>query len=77
MVKVTTCIYSVNVSLQELMGEADLDGDGNVNYEEFVTMILKVTKIHRDISSNIFFRDPLDRTRKSSMAGLLVIQMYK
>ena len=27
---------------QELMNEADLDGDGNVNYEEFVTMIFKV-----------------------------------
>ena len=24
------------------MNEADLDGDGNVNYEEFVTMIFKV-----------------------------------
>jgi len=27
----------------ELMNEADLDGDGNVNYEEFVTMIFKQT----------------------------------
>ena len=24
----------------ELIGEADIDGDGNVNYEEFVTMLL-------------------------------------
>ena len=56
------------------MGEADLEGDGNVNYEEFVTMIFKVTKIHTDISCNIFFRDLLDRTRKRSrMAGMLVL----
>eukprot|EP00090_Calanus_glacialis_P008901 TRINITY_DN17216_c0_g1_i1.p1 TRINITY_DN17216_c0_g1~~TRINITY_DN17216_c0_g1_i1.p1 ORF type:complete len:176 (+),score=57.81 TRINITY_DN17216_c0_g1_i1:25-528(+) len=27
---------------QELISEADLDGDGNVNYEEFVTMLFKV-----------------------------------
>ena len=27
---------------QELMNEADIDGDGNVNYEEFVTMLFKV-----------------------------------
>ena len=60
------------------MGEADLEVDGNVNYEEFVTMIFKVTKIHTDISCNIFFRDLLDRTRKRSrMAWLLVLQMYK
>lgn len=25
---------------EELMEEADIDGDGNVNYEEFVTMLL-------------------------------------
>ena len=29
--------------LQELISEADLDGDGNINYEEFVTMLFKVT----------------------------------
>ena len=27
---------------QELITEADLDGDGNVNYEEFITMLFKV-----------------------------------
>jgi len=26
---------------QELIFEADLDGDGNINYEEFVTMLFK------------------------------------
>ena len=25
---------------EELIEEADIDGDGNVNYEEFVTMLL-------------------------------------
>ncbi len=25
---------------EELIAEADIDGDGNVNYEEFVTMLL-------------------------------------
>ena len=25
---------------EELIKEADIDGDGNVNYEEFVTMLL-------------------------------------
>ena len=28
--------------VQELIEEADLDGDGNINYEEFVTMLFKV-----------------------------------
>ena len=27
---------------QEFIDEADIDGDGNVNYEEFVTMLFKV-----------------------------------
>ena len=30
------------ISIQELILEADIDGDGNVNYEEFVTMLFKV-----------------------------------
>ena len=27
--------------IQEMIAEADIDGDGNVNYEEFVGMIFK------------------------------------
>ena len=34
------------------MSEVDLDGDGNVNYEEFVTMIFKVTKIHTNLGQD-------------------------
>ena len=30
---------------QELMNEADIDGDGNINYEEFVTMMFKVITV--------------------------------
>ena len=32
------------VESQEFMRLADLDGDGNVNYEEFVTMLFKSNK---------------------------------
>ena len=34
-----------NVFFQELISEADLDGDGNINYEEFVTMLFKVSTV--------------------------------
>ena len=34
--------------IKELINEADIDGDGNVNYEEFVTMLFKV-KIMKSI----------------------------
>ena len=27
------------------MNEADIDGDGNINYEEFVTMMFKVVSV--------------------------------
>jgi len=30
---------------QELISEADLDGDGNINYEEFVTMLFKQSSL--------------------------------
>ena len=38
--KVLSFNLSVSVD-QEFLNEADLDGDGIVNYEEFVTMIFK------------------------------------
>ena len=34
---------------QEMIEEADVDGDGNVNYEEFVGMIYNI------VSSDIFY----------------------
>ena len=35
-----------------MIEEADMDGDGNVNYEEFVAMIFKGVKLHSDIPHN-------------------------
>jgi Ca2+-binding EF-hand superfamily protein len=35
------------IEFQELINEADIDGDGNVNYEEFVTILFKVHTIRR------------------------------
>ena len=36
-------IYDVDV--QEFVAEADVDGDGSVNYEEFVNMIFRGVSI--------------------------------
>ena len=56
------------ISWQELIEEADLDGDGNINYEEFITMLFKVnitgnTEVQTDAIFWIFteyeeLRDP-------------------
>ena len=34
-------IQKSETKFQEFLFEADLDGDGNINYEEFITMIFK------------------------------------
>ena len=33
--------YVQDLNCQEMVAEADVDGDGNVNYEEFVLMLFK------------------------------------
>ena len=37
----STNIQKSETKVQEFLFEADLDGDGNINYEEFITMIFK------------------------------------
>ena len=31
---------------KEFINEADLDGDGAINYEEFITMLFRVSQSH-------------------------------
>ena len=33
--------YLLSANVQELIAEADVDGDGNINYEEFVGTVFK------------------------------------
>ena len=49
--------------IKELINEADIDGDGNVNYEEFVTMLFKV----KNMKSIFFYKD--DNIRKSEQTS--------
>ena len=46
-------------NIQELIAEADVDGDGNINYEEFVGTVFKgvgaVSQIYRGEKSNCNF----------------------
>ena len=54
---------------KEFLTEADLDGDGNVNYEEFITLIFKVflLAIQTWMSKKIYFPEiptPGSRTGK-------------
>ena len=50
---------------QELIKEADLDGDGNINYEEFVTMLFEVILIYKVCPfSNYSFSQILTKRRR-------------
>ena len=40
--------YQVKLKYQEMTAQADIDGDGNVNYEEFVAMIFKGVSPKKD-----------------------------
>ena len=59
------------------MSEADLDGDGNVNYEEFVTMIFKVLSVYCEtfiVKQNLISRDLMGRIKiRKRMVGVLLV----
>ena len=61
---------------KEFLTEADLDGDGNVNYEEFITLIFKVFLLAIQTwmsNKNIFSRNPNSRIedkKRKTTAGL-------
>ena len=40
-------IIRMTMIFQEMVGEADVDGDGNVNYEEFVGMLFKLVSLQQ------------------------------
>ena len=59
--KYKLCLFwppMIQTKLQEFLTEADLDGDGNVNYEEFVMLIFKVMFLrklnHTILTLNIY-----------------------
>ena len=41
------------------MDEADIDGDGNINYEEFVTMMFKVVSVSIAYFTSIIYADDM------------------
>ena len=41
------------------MDEADIDGDGNINYEEFVTMMFKVVGVPIAYFTSIIYADDM------------------
>ena len=49
-----------------MIDEADIDGDGNVNYEEFVTMLFKVGNVSlvSEDSLHLFYLSETSRTAR-------------
>ena len=49
-------IWNITLCMQEMIAEADIDGDGNVNYEEFVGMIFKGVMVRHVSSFDTYLR---------------------
>ena len=55
---------------REMMVLADEDGDGNINYEEFISMLFKVVIMIIILMIFNIYRDNMDRGQKTRTSTL-------